>query len=133
MERLIAQLAYRAKAVAAAFGLALVAAAEYVVEAPATAHVLAQAVPAPWAQLVPVALGAIAVGIVHAVPNGPRPAAVGAAAAPKHVPAHLASGTAVQAPTAAPVPAPAAAGVIVDEPAPATSMVQLVPLPSGGN
>lgn len=66
---LVQQITYRAKAILAAFGIALVGLATWVVENPDTAAALRQVVPAPYDQFVPVVLGAIAVILVHRVPN----------------------------------------------------------------
>ena len=49
------QLAYRAKAILASLGLALVGIAEWLVQSPDTAHAVERIVPAPYDQLVPIA------------------------------------------------------------------------------
>lgn len=114
MGKIWQQIRLRAKALVAAAGLAVVGMAEYVVTAPETAQQLGQTLPAPYSQLVPVLLGLFAAALVHQVPNA-QP---------------VASSEAVPAPVE---PAQPPIELAPLEPSTATSMVQLVSAPGGGN
>lgn len=69
------QVAYRAKAILAGLGIAVVGFLGWLVENPDTAKLIQQVVPAPYAQFVPLILAGIAATwLVHRVPNTPAPA-----------------------------------------------------------
>lgn len=129
---MFAQIRYRAKALIGAAGLILVGMAEYVVTDPGTQQLLGQTLPAPWNQAIPVLLIALSAGLIHAVPNAPKPGTAGspitaaqADAIRRLIDDHLASrirAQTAQRQAAAPRPVSTATGI-----------VQLAPPVGGGN
>lgn len=68
--RFMEQIRYRAKAIIAALGAAVVGLLAWLLTSPDLARTLAEVVPAPWAALVPVVLAYIATTyLVNRVPN----------------------------------------------------------------